>query len=133
MELIAKYGTGENDFNEYEIEEKKDLIDAIKDYASFFIPINDEYGFKMLKEGNYKALLSDLKIYHDDRIKDIESKFNRPDVVEEIKEKDKSIDKIFILLGEVEKLCGLNDVINRLSDFNGLFKKTNLDFVFSIR
>ena len=112
------------------INNKEELIDVIKRYVMIFLPEDDDHAYKMFWRGHYNDLIDDLKLYQEENIKFYEAKYNNPKTIEELIERYNNINKIFMLLGEVEELSNLNEIVNRLDDFNDLFGKVEYDVYF---
>jgi len=127
MDLMVKRNT-EN--RGYIIKNREELIDVIKKFVAVFIPEDDDYAYEMFQEDNYNDLIDDLKLYQNDNINYFKTKNNNSTMIKELIEKYENINKIFMLLGEVEKLNGLNDIANKLEDFNDLFFKVGYEVNF---
>jgi len=127
MDLMVKRNT-EN--RGYIIKNREELIEVIKKYVAVFLPEDDDYAYEMFQEGNYDDLIDDLKLYQNDNINYFKAKNNNSTMIKELIEKYENINKIFMLLGEVEKLNGLNEIANKLEDFNDLFGKVDYNVYF---
>lgn len=110
MKLIVK---DENIKNEYEIKNELDLIEGIKDYAQVFLPEDDDVAADLYIANEYDELSNGLFFYYQDDY--LNCAIN-----------------CFLLLKEVILMNDLSSMIDKLDDFNKLFKKANYNIEFSI-
>lgn len=110
MKLIVK---DENIKNEYEIKNEKDLIEGIKDYAQIFVPDGDDIAYDLYNADEYEELNSGLFFYYKDEY--LNCAIN-----------------CFNLLKEVVLMNNVNDMIDKLDEFNETFKRAGYDIEFNV-
>ena len=131
MKLLIK---NENYNYEEEIKDKNDMIEALKLGVSSFKPYEyDGAGLDKLRNNDFKGLARMLDSFHPDLTAWY---FNYGMVTEEIVEIDKKVrliaKEIFNLLDKVNRYESVDDIVEELDTFNGLFKKSGVKVSYKI-
>lgn len=109
MKLIE---TNTNKKYEYKINNKEDLIEVLKDYVRPFLPEYDDLASDIFEEGDYDLL-----------IKGLDSCYKKPflDIARDI----------FSLFSDMAKMATIDEIVNKLNEFNGYLAKGKIDAVLS--
>lgn len=111
MKLVVK---DENRRSEYEVKDVNDLIEGIKDYCQYFLPEYDDLAGDFYKDNEYDALVDTMYYYY------VDSPYRRGAVA------------CFTLLKDVVVLNDMKDIINKLPEFNNIFKDAEANIAFSM-
>ncbi len=109
MKLIETYA---NKKKEYIINNREDLIESLKDYVRAFLPEYNDLALDIFEEGNYDLL-----------IKGLDSCYKKPFL-------DVAIG-IFKLFSDMTKMDTIEDIINKLNEFNEYLKRGKMNIVLS--
>jgi len=121
----------------YEINNKEDLIEGIKDFVQLFIPEDDELLYDLYKNSEYEELkeefvklnqinlnyLDSRKMDEDERslsfIKMLHNNISTKEAIE--------------LLEKIEKMDNLSDICHEIDEFVRIFKMADYDIEMLIR